>query len=303
MDFKQIEAFVNVVKYKGFSKAAEATYLTQPTISAHINTLEKELGTHLIDRTGKGATPTPEGRQFYNYALTMLNTREQAVFSMKDFISNITGSVSIVTSSIPGEYMVPKLITRFNRKYENAGFQITQLDSAAVEEWVLGHRAEIGFSGQKEENGLTYSLLMQDSQVLITPKAEYYANAFGEGALLSDIVKEPLIIRESGSGTRKSLEKALSEEGISEKELNIIAVMNSIEAIKNAVSGGLGVSVIPKIAADTEIDDGRYMSFDLDDSFPKRDFYLVCNDRITMTPTAETFRYFVLDYFGISDSV
>ena len=79
MEFKQLEAFVNVVKYKSFSKAAEATYLTQPTISTHISSLEKELGVKLVDRNGKESRPTKHGRAFYNYAINIINTRERAV--------------------------------------------------------------------------------------------------------------------------------------------------------------------------------------------------------------------------------
>ena len=113
MDFKQIEAFVNVIKYKGFSKAAEATFLTQPTISAHINSLEKELRLQLIDRTKKEAIPTAEGKLFYNYAMTMLNTREQAIYSLQNFSINIKGTIEILSSSIPGEYIVPCLVAEF----------------------------------------------------------------------------------------------------------------------------------------------------------------------------------------------
>ena len=74
MDFKQIEAFVNVVKYKGFSKAADATFITQPTISAHIRALEKELNLQLIDRTRREVVPTPEGKLLLTYAITLLKS-------------------------------------------------------------------------------------------------------------------------------------------------------------------------------------------------------------------------------------
>jgi DNA-binding transcriptional LysR family regulator len=79
MDFKQIEAFVNVVRHKSFSKAADATFFTQPTISTHISVLEKELGTKLLDRRGRTIEMTPQGRQFYKYAVEMVNTRAKAI--------------------------------------------------------------------------------------------------------------------------------------------------------------------------------------------------------------------------------
>ncbi len=83
MDFRQIEAFVNVVKHESFSKAADASFLTQPTISSHIGSLEKELGQRLINRSGKKALPTKQGRMLYKYAVNMLNTREKAIFSLE----------------------------------------------------------------------------------------------------------------------------------------------------------------------------------------------------------------------------
>ena len=132
MDFKQIEAFVNVVKYKGFSKAAEATFLTQPTISAHVNALEKELRLQLIDRTGREIMLTAEGKLFYNYALTMLNTREQAIYSLQNFSLNINGTIDIKSSSIPGEYIVPSLMADFKREYEKVSFRLEQSDSSKV---------------------------------------------------------------------------------------------------------------------------------------------------------------------------
>ena len=85
MEFKQLEAFVNVIRYKSFSKAAEATYLTQPTISTHISSLERELGVKLVDRRGKESRPTKQGRAFYNYAVNIINTRERAMMAMQEF--------------------------------------------------------------------------------------------------------------------------------------------------------------------------------------------------------------------------
>ena len=110
MEFKQLEAFVNVVKYKSFSKAAEATYLTQPTISTHISSLEKELGVKLVDRNGKESRPTKHGRAFYNYAINIINTRERAVNAMTELANEIAGAVDIKTSGIPGQFIVPEII-------------------------------------------------------------------------------------------------------------------------------------------------------------------------------------------------
>ena len=97
MEFKQLEAFVNVVRYKSFSKAADASFLTQPTVSTHIKSLEKELGVTLIDRMGKESLPTSEGRELYRYAVNMLNTRQQAA----EVIGGMEDSAALVAPDQP----------------------------------------------------------------------------------------------------------------------------------------------------------------------------------------------------------
>lgn len=297
MDFKQIEAFVNVVKYKGFSKAAEASFLTQPTISAHINALEYELDMQLIDRVSRKVTLTPEGRTFYNYALTMLNTREQAVHSLRNFSSDINGTVVIETSSMPGEYIVPGLIAEFKEEYPKAGFTVTQTNSSIVAENLRAFHGEIGFSGHYEDNGLEYRRLCSDSSVLITPDNEYYRKIQRRGIKLKEIVKEPFILRLPGSGTRTVFEKSLEENKIHISAINVVAKMNSMTAVKKAVKCGFGVSVISEMAAEIDRENNGYLVIDIDGYDEDRAFYMVYNSKITMTPTAEAFKYFVLDYF------
>ena len=297
MDFKQIEAFVNVIRYKGFSKAAEAIFITQPTISAHINALERELQMQLIDRTKKEAVPTAEGRLFYNYALTMLNTREQAIYSLQNYALNINGTVDIKCSSIPGEYIVPPLIAGFRKEYKKATFRMEQSDSYAVIDHIQTHNGEIGFTGHKGNDGLTYKLLVKDKAVLITPREERFLNRQGQAIEIRDIVGESFILREKGSATRDSFEKALRDEGIAYSSVNIAARMNSMEAIKQAVRGGMGISIISEVAAEKDSIDRGYLVFDIDGYDGGREFYMVYDDRFTMSPTAETFKFFVLEKY------
>lgn len=298
MDFRQIEAFVNVIKFKGFSKAAEATFLTQPTISAHVNALEKELKLQLIDRTKKEALPTAEGKLFYNYALTMLNTREQAIYSLQNFSLNINGTIDIQSSSIPGEYIVPGLIAAFKKEYGKTKFRLEQSDSFVVADNIKAHRGEIGFTGHQENDGLTYKLLMKDKAVLIAPENESLKERSGDRLRLKDIIGMPFLLREQGSATRETFEKELNAKGIPHTSVNVAASMNSMEAIKQAVRGGMGVSIISEVAADRNRTDRGYLVFDIEDYDVEREFYLVYNDKLTMSPTAETFKFFVLEKYG-----
>ena len=116
MEFRQLEAFVNAVKYKSFSKAADATFLTQPTISAHINNLENEMGTTLVNRTGREITLTKQGELFYPYAIDMLHTRSQALATVQAQCEAMDGVLDLYASSIPGQYYLPRLIGEFHAK-------------------------------------------------------------------------------------------------------------------------------------------------------------------------------------------
>ena len=132
MDFKQLEAFAYVVKLKSFSRAAEQIYLTQPTISNHISTLEKELDTKLLERGSKTVYPTPSGKILYNYAEKMLNLREDAVCAVRRYNKELKGNLTICASTVPSQYVLPKLMTAFREEYPNVVFQINRQDSGQV---------------------------------------------------------------------------------------------------------------------------------------------------------------------------
>jgi DNA-binding transcriptional LysR family regulator len=124
LDFRQIEAFIQVVKLKSFSKAADAVFLTQPTISTHINSLENELGVKLVDRSGKEIVPTKAGKIFYDYANSLLNVRDSAIHSLNEFSTKIEGKLEIAASTVPSQYLLPELMAAFLEHYKKVNLCI-----------------------------------------------------------------------------------------------------------------------------------------------------------------------------------
>lgn len=296
MDFKQIEAFVNVVKYRSFSKAADAIFLTQPTISAHIHSLERELDMQLLNRKAKSVSLTEGGEIFYKYAVDMINTREKAVSALKCYGQSMEGVLEIQASSTPGQYMLPRLISEFNTKYPGIRYFVEQSDSGQVIENISQGRGEIGFVGRKGNKVLEYIPLFTDGSVIIAPKTEKFLS-IDRNAPIETFIKEPFIQRESGSATLESFSEALDR--ISVESLNVIARMDSMEAVKRAVSEGLGISVVAGMAVSEE-EREKYLIFSPSDLDLSRDFYMVCNERIAMSPVAEAFKEFVLKSFNTS---
>jgi DNA-binding transcriptional LysR family regulator len=172
MDFKQIEAFVNVVRYKSFSKAADATFFTQPTISTHIRNLEKELGVKLLDRKSRIVEMTPQGTKFYKYAVEMINARAQAFDALDSNKDSIEGILEIQTSSIPGVTFLPELLAGFRREHNGIQYYVSLSDTQSVIDNILERRGEIGFIGEEFiSNAIETTKVATDKSVLIAPKS------------------------------------------------------------------------------------------------------------------------------------
>lgn len=294
MDFKQIEAFVNVVKYKKFSKAADASFLTQPTISTHINNLEKELNVVLLNRQGREITMTKQGEAFYSYAVNILNLREQATQSIQGMRKDVEGIVELQASSIPGQYYVPKLLGGFRNKYPGVKIFLEQSDSRNTMDNIINQKGEVGFTGTKLSNNLVYEEIFTDDMILITPNKGKFAKMKEDTVQVEDIVGESFILREDGSGTKKEFEKT-EVQGVSIlKMVNVIAHMNNIEAIKNAVISGFGISVLSTCAVNDLMDNEKIKRFKIAGLNQKRHFYMVRNRTYCLSPAAERFWEYVL---------
>ena len=297
MHFKQLEAFVNVIKFKSFSKAAGEIYLSQPTISAHISSLENEFGAKLIIRSTKEVYPSKAGKIFYEYASEMLKMRDRAILSVKSCATDIRGSLEIAASTVPSQYLLPELLPQMAKDYPNLFFELKQYDSREVANHIINMDAEIGIVGAElEKSKCVFEPFADDQLVLITPNAERF-RALGGEFPLAMLKKEPFILREYGSGTRKEMEDSLARMGVDPKSLRLVAQMDSTESIKQAVSKGLGISITSRIAAEDFAHFGLLLTFDLKSEWMKRKFYFVYHKDRPLSPAAEAFMKFAREYF------
>ena len=298
MDFKQLEAFVYVVKLKSFSKAAQRIYLTQPTISAHINSLEKELDTKLIERGTKYVYPTKPGSILYQYAVKMLNLREDAVCSVKNYNKELKGTLTICASTVPSQYILPKVISAFREEYPNVTFNIQRQDSEQVVDSISKGLADIGFCGTDTHSpDCVFESFTEDHLVVITPNNERF-HQMQAGGMKSDLLKkEPIIIREEGSGTRKEMEHFLSRAGIDIGELKIAAQFNDPDSIKHSVSQGMGISIISKAAIEDYENFGLILSFDLNGISMDRHLYVVTHKSNPLPFAGEVFLNYVKMFY------
>lgn len=249
MELKQLEAFIRVVELQSFSQAAKSLYLTQPTISVHIVSLEKELGVKLLDRTTKKVITTAAGEKLYKYAKEILELREDIYREFKtDYLKE--EQIQIAGSTIPSQHILPELIPAFQKLNDGVYFSINQGDSMYVIQEILKHKADIGFVGMNDNNSrLQYIPFYEDKLVIITPNNEHYKELLDRNSTLEELMKEPIILRENGSGTKKAAQDFLEEKKADIRKLNIVARMNDQEMIKRSVYQEMGISIISKKAA------------------------------------------------------
>ena len=289
MNLKQLEAFVRVAETKSFSTAAKMLFLTQPTVSAHIASLERELNTCLLIRNTKGVALSEAGKELYAYAEQMLEL-EQKIRERFGLTGRQSGSVlRIAASTIPSQYLLPDIMARFRKEYPEGQLKVLETDSSGVVEMILSHKADVGFTGTVLERGsCTYIPFYQDELVILTPAAERY-RARKDADIASWIPEEPVILREEGSGTRKEALRLLAQTGIDITRLNVAAMMENQETIKRSVSSGMGISILSKLAAREEIDSGKLLAFPLGETGGKRDINVVYDAGYPSLPAADKF--------------
>ncbi|MBI3027985.1 MAG: LysR family transcriptional regulator [Candidatus Rokubacteria bacterium] len=293
MDARQLEIFVKVAELGSFSKAAEALFLTQPTVSEHIRGLEEELGLRLLDRLGRGAAPTKAGQLLLGYARRILELHREARQALDQFQGRMSGELVVAASTIPGEYVLPAFIGRFKEKYPDIAISLLIGDTQRVVEWVLEGRAELAVAGaQIDHRAIEYRELMPDELVLVVSAAHPWHGK--KTATLEEVRAEPLIVRERGSGSRHALERALAEVGLDLSDFRVVGEMGSTQAIKQGVKAGVGISLISKRAVAEECQHGTLHCVKVKDLRFSRAFYLVTSTTRTRSPLAEAFRAFLI---------
>lgn len=287
MNLKQMEAFVKVAETKSFSAAAKQLFLTQPTVSAHISALEKELNVCLLVRNTKGVALSEAGKELYAYAEQMLEL-EQKIRERFGLQGKNSGSVlRIAASTIPSQYLLPRILSAFRKDWPEEQLKVFESDSAGVVEMILSHKADVGFTGTMLDKGrCTYIPFYQDELVILTPSTEKYMKR-KDSDVSGWISSEPLILREEGSGTRKEASRILEGMGFELQKFCIAAVMENQETIKRSVENGMGITVLSRLAAKEEIHSGRLLAFPLGENGGNRSIYLVYDAAYPSLPAAD----------------
>lgn len=237
-----------VVEHGSFSEAARVLRLSQPAVTMQLQSLESEAGATLLDRRYRGVEPTEAGRLLLPYARRVLAELEEARDRLEEFSGRVTGRLTIAASTTPGQYVLPRLLGGFLAEFPEVGATLLVHDTAEVVESVEGGEANIGMTGARiPGTRVHFEEAGDDDLVLICPPGSPLA---AEGVTLAEVVEQPFILRERGSGTRLVMEEVLREAGVDPGDLDVALELGTNEAIVSAVEGGMGVGVVSRWVAD-----------------------------------------------------
>jgi DNA-binding transcriptional LysR family regulator len=292
MDLHQIEIFCTLIKLRSFSKAADALYLTQPTVSGHMKNLETELGVKLLDRLGKRVVPTEEGEVLFRHGEKLLALRDQARQEIEQLSGRVSGTLKIGGSTIPGAYIIPELIGAFKKNYPLITVQLLIEDTALVADAVLTGGLCLGVVGAKiDDPRLESHAFLKDELVLAVPGGHPWAKK--KSVSLGALKKEPFILREEGSGTRRIMEDRFRKEGFSTGDLSVVAEVGSSDAVRQAVKAGLGVSILSVRALQDDVQAGRLATLRIAGITLDRNFSIILLRGRSRTPLCKAFLDFI----------
>ena len=282
ISIRQLEVFVATAEYCSFTKAAEDLHLTQSTVSMHIRTLEEVLDVCLIERGArKKVILTEEGKRVYSIAKDILSRVDALQEHRTEGGEEL---LRIGTSTVPAQYLLPKLLSGFLKKHSRVKYILRRGDSEHILDCVEKGEVRIGLVGYKNGNrSLIFQEIARDHLVLITENSEAFRNLQAECKTGNDLLALPMIAREESSGTQHAADAFLQRLGV--QTPNIVARMDNPESIKMSVAEGIGVSIISDLAVSEEIRTGKLLAFPFSPQTEERKLYIVWPRDALLTST------------------
>lgn len=295
MEMRHLQTFVIAAESQSFTRAAEILRLTQAAVSQHVAALEKELRTVLFDRGPRSVVLTDTGRRVYDQARTILGLVDEIHHTAGRQSSVVTGTIKIACSTVPSEWLLPELLVRFRKHYPDILESVSVSDSASAIAAVESGAAEVGLVGElpRAANLCAKSIAQDELKLVVSPDHEL---ARTKCATPDDLRGQPMIVRESGSGSRRCVEQALSKAGLATTDLRFSMEVNSNDAIRAAVERGVGISFLSTRAIEREIQDERLIPVDVEGVQAVRDLYLITDSQRPATRVVRAFLDFLDDW-------
>ena len=289
---RQFQVFEAIFRLGSFTRAAEELFLTQPTVSMQIKKLTDAMGLPLFEHVGRNVEPTEAGKELYDACRNMFETLSNLEMKISDLKGLKRGRLrmGVITTA---KYLAPEMLGEFSKDYPgiDLALKVTNRDNIITR--MHANEDDLYIMGQAPEGELEVETFRFAPNPLVVMAPREHPLVGKKNISLEDIAKEPLIIREPGSGIRDATFKAFDAKGL---RPNIRMELGSNEAIKHAIAGGLGLSVLSLHTLSLEGTDGPVAVLDVE-GFPiLRHWYIVYPKGKELSLVAQTFLDFAKDY-------
>ena len=287
-----LDTFSAAAELSSFTAAAKAMGLTQSAISQRIQVLEKCLGLALFRRRGGRVVLTDAGRRLYPYAQRILALHREALEEMTGQTIPVAGELVLWASSVPGEHLLPAVLSEFHGRYPHVRLRTIISDSMGVIHQIVHGQVSVGLVGTRTNSpDLEFRHFATDRMVLVVPPTHTWAGR--KRVSLKQLRTQQLILRECGSGQRSFFERLLERAGTSVTDLHVVSELGSNESIKEAVVRGVGVAVLSVRAVQGGINTGQLRGLNITGLDSERELFVVWDRRRILPAPARSFIHFL----------
>jgi DNA-binding transcriptional LysR family regulator len=265
----QLRSFLAVLRTGSVTAAAEELVVTQPSVSAAVSALSRELGVELTQRVGRSIQPSPAGEAFAPFAADVIGLLDQGGRAAREAADITSSELRLAAVTTAGEHIVPPLIEAFSTLHPGIRLNLDVGNRARVFERVRLHRSDVAIGGRPPGEGVVGERFLDNPLVVITRPGDPLARR--RSVPIEELAERPWLLREEGSGTRTMTEEILAANGLDPPVLTL----GSNGAIKQGARAGLGVSIQSRLTTKLELDSGLLTTIDVRPPLPPRHWYLL----------------------------
>ena len=279
----QLRSFLAVLRTGSVTGAAEELVVTQPSVSAAVSALSRELGVELTQRIGRTIKPSPAGEAFAPYAADVIGLLEQGERAANEAAGAAQQELRLAAVTTAAEHIVPPLMEAFASRHPDLALTLEVGNRARVFERLRLHRADVAVGGRPPGEGVVGERFLENPIVVITHPGDPLASR--RSVPMEKLAERAWLLREEGSGTRTMTEELLAAHGLSPPVL----LLGSNGAIKQAARAGLGVSLQSRLATRLEVEMGLLATIEVSPPVPSRHWYLLRAEHGPVRPAAQLF--------------
>ncbi len=292
MEDHRLKSYCLVVETKSFSRAAQAKHMTQSAMSRLVKSLEDELGVTLLHRKGKAAVPTPEGRLFYEHARKILEGYARMEQDLGFATRAAKGVLRLGAGRTPAIHLLPQVIYEFAKMHPDIRIDLSVRGTASVLRDLRDGKIDVGIVGGTVIDGsFSTEIIAEDEIVLIAP--ENHPLTKKKNVTIQDLIAEPFILPEHGSGTRALVDAFFREARLDAKNIKVRMTLGSPEFVVQMVRAGMGIAFASKWSIFAAVTEGTVRLLQVPARKMKQHIYLINTDRETVSPFVNIFNEFI----------